>query len=202
MEVRQFQERAWLLIKIPINRSRLYVVWQCALCHVALCTISYVTVSCGTVACGSVHYVICHCVVWQCALCHVLVCHCVMWQYVTMSCGSKLYGSMSLSHVAVCHMAVGTMSCSSMSLCHVFMWQYVTVSCGNVALCPYAVWHCCTMTVGDLLGHHILPVCGAGCSAVKYNILLCYDMHTSSYRCRDCCDTVLMFIPILISFLL
>ena len=33
-------------------------------------------------------------------------------------------------------------------------------------------------------------------------ILLCYDMHTSSYRCRDCCDTVLMFIPILISFLL
>ena len=33
----------------------------------------------------------------------------------------------------------------------------------------------------------------AGCSTVKYNILLCYDMHTSSYRCRDCCDTVLMF---------
>ena len=55
MKVRHFQERVWLLIKIPINRSRLYVVWQCALCHVAVCTMSYVTVSCGTVSFGSVH---------------------------------------------------------------------------------------------------------------------------------------------------
>ena len=46
----------------------------------------------------------------------------VVWQYVTASCVTVLYGSMSLSHVAVCHCV---------------MWQCGTMSC--------AVWHSCTV---------------------------------------------------------
>ena len=115
MEVRHFQERVWLLIKIPINQSRLYVVWQCALCHVAACTISYVTVSCG-----SVDYVICHCIVW----------HCVMWQC-------------ALCRMSLCCDMCGTVSCGSVDyvICHCVVWHCVMWQCAlcRMSLCRMAL---------------------------------------------------------------